>query len=269
MARPELEWPIPVYVTELRERVVMTFNVPLRALSRRVPGPLVCEPAAGRGLVSLCLSNGRTLKSVGGVPTLASEFNLAELLTPARWQRACSAPLRGSLLLNLWSNRPGIARLAETTLGFPAGAGRQRHALERARYECELDLGFNGGSVEACLPRPFREEWREASVFSSPEAAEGALLHPECYFVPDQDGTVVRAVPVHHYARLTTPVAHQATAPLIATLLGTRPEEVVLDHVFFQKRCTHTWSFPPQRIPTTAPSRRFEPAIREPLRLAA
>ena len=36
MSRPPIEWPIPVYITELRERVVTVFRLPARRAHRAV-----------------------------------------------------------------------------------------------------------------------------------------------------------------------------------------------------------------------------------------
>ena len=252
MARPPVEWPIPVYVTELRERVVMSFRVPARFLAGRIPAPMLPELVRGQAVVSLCLGTGRCLKPAGAGPLLASEFRVAELVTPVRWQAACRPALRGLFTLRLLTDSAGVARLVQTALEFPAEVSRHRQGMDATGYGCELSSSHPADSAQLSLPRPVAEsEWPGKSLFTTPEEAEIALLHPEYVFVPERSGRAVRAVPVHHYARSTTAVAPTAAvAPLVAWSLGAKPEEIELDHVLYQKRCTHTWSFPPERIVT-------------------
>lgn len=259
MARPPVEWPIPVYVSELRERVIATYRVPARCLARLIPGPVVPDLVRGQAVVALCLGNGRCLKSVGGNPTLTTEFHLAELVTPVYWQGACRPILRGNYLLHLSTDAHGLSRLVRTSLSFPAGCEALKQGTERPGYRCV------SARHEISVPRLVQEEpWSPESVFPSHEAAEAHLLHPEAYFVPASGGVAVNAVPVHQYARSTTHVQPlEEAAPLVAEVLHARPEEVVLDHVFFQKRCTHTWSFPPERILASRVAPRWAtPAIR-------
>lgn len=266
MARPPVEWPIPMYVTELRDRVIAAFRVPGRSLAPLVPGPLVPSLVRGQAVVALCLGNGRCLKSVGGNPTLASEFHLAELVTPVSWQGACRPVLRGNFLLHLETDAHGLSRLARTALSFPVGCNPLQQGMEKAGYRC------SSGQHRLLLPRTVEEEpWPATSVFANHEAAEAHLLHPEAFFVRAEGGTVVNAIPVHQYARSTTHVHPiEAAAPWVAEILHARPEEVVLDHVFFQKRCTHTWSFPPERILASRNTPRWaQPAHRSGLPLAA
>jgi hypothetical protein len=262
MARPPAEWPIPVYVTELRERVVATYRVPSRALASQVPAPVAPALRTGYALVSLCLSNGRCLKSVGGAPVLASEFHLAELVTPVTWQGACRPSQQGLFLLRLLTDSQSLGRLVRTALGGTVSSGDQEQGLERGRYTSCLEAGTDRRErAEIQLPRPLSEAgWPADSTFSSQEAAEALLLHPECYFVPDDHEDVLHAVPVHQYARATTHVCPWTiSAPIVARSLRAHPEDVVLDHVLFQKRCTHTWFFPPERIPLTRRVRAFQP----------
>ena len=65
MARPPNEWPIPVYLGEMRERVIAVYRVPAGVLAGRVPPPLTPELRGGQAIVSLCLSNGRCFKGAG------------------------------------------------------------------------------------------------------------------------------------------------------------------------------------------------------------
>ncbi|MGV3719334.1 MAG: hypothetical protein ACO1SX_00370, partial [Actinomycetota bacterium] len=103
--------------------------------------------------------------------------------------------------------------------------------------------------------RPGAEpEWPADSVFDSAEHAEGVLLHPEWCFAPDRPGRLVRAVPVHHYARSTVHVTpERAPTEWVARLLGVQPGALRFDHALLQKRCTHTFSFPPETIVRTRP----------------
>lgn len=255
MGRPPVEWPIPAYIAELRERVVVAFRVPGRALAGRVPAPVTPELAAGKALVCLSLANGRCVRPVGGAATLASEFRTAELFTPARWQAACRAPLRGNMLLASRTDSRSLARMLRTAVRLPAGVGTHAQGLEGRDYTCRL-ADPTGAGVLVRLARGMEEQpWPGGSLFTSAEAAEIALVHPEFHFVADPGGRVVQAVPVHEYARKTTHVEVAALeAPLVAAWLGLAPEELELDHALFQKRCTHTWSFPPERISVAAPA---------------
>ena len=136
MARPEVDWPIPVYVTELRDRVVMVFRVAPRALAERLPAPLAAERVAGRALVALALGNGRCLKGVGGTSLLAREFRTAELVTPAVWPGACRPAARGLFLLRLFSDSVGVARLVRAALGFdPELSRRVILMIDRNEYK--------------------------------------------------------------------------------------------------------------------------------------
>lgn len=250
MARPPVEWPIPTYVVEMRERVVATYRVPAARLAPLIPAPVSPSLVRGHGVVALSLWNGRCVKSVGGSPTLASEFRVAEVITPVHWQGACRPVLRGSYLLRFAADTHGLSRLLRTALGFPTECRALRQGLERAGYLAESEAHL------MLLPRTIREEpWAEESLFATHEDAEAALLHPEAVFVPSRDQMAVNAVPIHQYARATThlrPITHGAG--FLAETLNAAPEELVLDHVFFQKRCTHTWAFPPERIATVRPA---------------
>ena len=258
MARPPVEWPIPQYVLELRERVVVTCRVPAR-LAAQVPLPLQPLCSGGKTVVSLCLGNGRVLKSVGGAERLASEFHTVELLTPAVWRPACRPALRGNYLLGGFADAPGVRRLLRTGAGLEAQAGRLAQGCGRSGYAWEgtLPVGQEGEAAAAArLPRPLAEiSWPADSAFSSPEAAEAQLLHPEVVFFLDRDGRAVNGVPVHQYARAAVHAEAEwsGVEELLGGLLGACPEEVEVDHVFFQKRCTHTFFFPPERIPVAAP----------------
>jgi hypothetical protein len=253
MARPPQEWPIPVYVVELRERVIMTYQVPARLVARRVPAPVCLDAVAGVALVSLCLSNGRCVKPAGGSLTLGSEFHAAELLTPARWQGACRPLTRGNFLLRLFSDSNSVVRLARAALGIRVEQAAQEQGTRTDHYFGRAEIA--GGSGRVLFERPLREErWPAGSLYPSAEAAEAHLLHPECYFVPEAGGTFVQAAPVHQYARSTTHAAGSADAArLVAAALQCEPQDLRLDHMFFQKRCTHTWSFPPERISVAHP----------------
>ena len=247
MARPPVEWPIPAYVVELRERVVATFRVPGRALAALIPAPVAPALVGGRAVVSLCFGSGRRLSSVGANPALATEFTLAEVVTPVLWQGACRPTLRGNFLLHCSTGAHGLARLVRTALNAPC------------RWE-SLDV-----EAQLALPRERSEApWPADSVFSSHEAAEAHLLHPEACFVAAPHGGAVNAVPIHQYARATIHlVPHHAAALRIAGVLSVPPEELEFDHMFLQKRCTHTWSFPPERILTARGTPRWaEPVLR-------
>jgi hypothetical protein len=263
MARPPVEWPIPQYVVELRERVIVTCRVPARLLAERVPPPLSALTAAGEGVVSLAIGAVRCIKSVGGVQTLASELHTAELFTPARWRPACRRPLTGNLLLDLWTDSPGLARLVRTALGFRPRPARYEQCSDRGAYRCRLTSAEGDAELHVIQPG-VEAAWPARSAFTSHEAAEAQLVHPECLFVPSGAGDAVYAVPVHQYARSTThAAAARASAPLMAAL-GAASEEVIPDHVFFQKRCTHTVLFPPERIATVP-----QPGSRPPVSSAA
>jgi hypothetical protein len=236
MARPPVEWPIPAYVVEYRERILVSFRVPKRLLGAAVAAPVVPETVHGHGIVSLCLSNGRCLKSVGGIPVLATEFRTAELVTPVRWQAACRPALQGLYTLRFSSDSHGLARLAGTAL--------------------RVDAEVNPACPRAAGPRALPElAWPVDSAFASSEEAEALLLHPEWYFAPDRDGRHVRAVPVHYYARATA-VLQPGTlfASFVAESLGCDVEELCPDHALLQKRCTHTFHFPPETIVCSRPA---------------
>jgi hypothetical protein len=251
MARPELEWPIPVYVTELRERVAVACRVPAGALAGRVPAPLNAETVRGTAVVALCFSNGRCVKPVGGVPSLASEFHLAEVLTPVVWRAACRQPVLGNLVLDLFTDSAGIARLVGKAVELDPHSCTQQQAAVGVRYECRMERSGGAPGAELLLDRAAEDAWPSGSLFGSSEEAEIRLTRPECYFAGSRDGRAVYAVPVHQYARVTRPSAwRELEVPILAELLGLDAADVVVDHVLFQKRCTHTWSFPPERVPT-------------------
>lgn len=242
MARPPVEWPIPAYVLEYRERILVTYRVPMRWLGAAVAAPVVPETVQGSGLVSLCLSNGRCLKSVGGIPVLATEFRIAEVLTPARWQAACRPALKGLYTTRLATDSHGLSRLTRTALGLDA----------------ELSATCPRGTAPRALPEL---AWPEHSAFAGAEEAEALLLHPEWYFAPDRDGLHVRAVPVHYYARATTQIQPgPLCAEFVAGSLHCEPSELTLDHAVLQKRCTHTYHFPPETIVRSRPATAARPA---------
>jgi len=251
MARPPVEWPIPAYVLEYRERTLITFRAPLRRLGAQVAAPVLPETVAGHGLVSLCLSNGRCLKSVGGIPVLATEFRTAEVVTPVRWQAACRAALKGLYSLRFATGAHGLARLARTALA--------------------LDAELTDSCPRSTAPRVQPEvAWPHESVFAGAEEAEAQLLHPEWFFAPDRDGRHVRAVPVHYYARATTQVQPLALcAEFVAEALRCDVKELELDHAVLQRRCTHTYHFPPETIvcsrPVEAPFRTWPRPSRVPV----
>lgn len=234
MARPPVEWPIPVYVAELRERTIVVCRIPSAALSGRVQPPLLPQVSNGYAILALALGRGRCLKSACGSRQLAGEFELTELFTPVIWHPACRPAVRGNWLLAGHCSAPGIRRLCRASLGVDLGMA---HALP-----------VGSGAV---LERPVQEvAWPASSRFASPEAAETLLLHPECYFVADGSEGVARAVPVHQYARTTLHVApRECRVSRLAELLGISEREITIDHVLYQKRCTHTWAFPAERIP--------------------
>lgn len=250
MARPPVEWPIPAYVVELRERLIAAYRAPARLLAPLVPAPVTPDLVRGQAVVALALGKGRCLKTVGGIPTLAGEFHVAEVFTPVYWQGACRPALRGSFLLRIGTDADGLNRLIRTALRFPAGR------LPLPQDSAPEGCAAGSPGYRLVLPRSTIEEpWPEGSLYSSHEAAEAHLLHPEACFVPLPDRVAVHAVPIHQYARSTTHLRPlHASAALLAETLSAREEELVLDHVFLQKRCTHTWSFPPERIAAARPS---------------
>jgi hypothetical protein len=235
MARPPVEWPIPAYILEYRERTLITFRAPLRRLGATVAAPVQPDTIAGRGLVMLCLSNGRCLKSVGGIPVLATEFRTAEVVTPVRWQAACRPALKGLYSLRFATGSHGLARLARTALA--------------------LDAETIGVCPRTTPPRVQPElAWPGHSVFAGAEEAEALLLHPEWFFAPDLDGRHVRAVPVHFYARTTAQILPGTLCTeFVAEALRCDVEELELDHAVVQKRCTHTYHFPPETIVRSRP----------------
>jgi hypothetical protein len=246
MARPPVEWPIPAYILEYRERILVTYRVPMRRLGAAIAAPVVPETVQGHGLVTLCLSNGRCLKSVGGIPVLATEFRIAEVTTPVRWQAACRPALKGLYTVRLATNSHGLSRLARTALG--------------------LDAEMTASCPRATTPRVLPElEWPSHSVFAGAEEAEAQLLHPEWYFAPDRDGRHVRAVPVHYYARATTQFQPAALgAEFVAETLRCDLSELSLDHATLQKRCTHTYHFPPETIVCSRPATPARPTWVQP-----
>jgi hypothetical protein len=254
MARPAVEWPIPTYVVEYRERILVSCRVPGRALSA-VAAPIVPELIQGRGIVTLALANGRCLKTVGGAPVLAAEFHTAELTTPVRRRGACRAAQQGIYLLRFLSDSHGLCRLVETALRHVAEQAVQEQGAERDGYRCRLQCGREP-ELQLRAPRPAGPEaWPAQSLFADQEQAEAILVRPEWYFAADCSGSLVRAIPVHFYARSTDVVpASLYGCDLNASALGIDPAQVELDHVLVQKRCTHTWMFPPERIATTRDS---------------
>ncbi len=271
MARPPVEWPIPVYVTELRERVVASFRLPARHLAGRVPGPLHPEVLSGQVLLSLAVSNGRCVKSMGSGRTLASELHLAELFTPVRWRPACRPAVRGHLLIRAWADHAGVRRLLRTALDFQARRGVTGISAGRHRSECALTAAKSGVLLARFhFPKLAPEvPWPVDSLCDSQEAADVLTVHPHCYFLPARGGRAVHAVPVHQYARSTTHLAAEGwEADGLAELLGLPAGVLELDHVVLQKRCTHTWSFPPERIPAALPAARGAGAPPERQRLA-
>ncbi|MFN3650762.1 MAG: hypothetical protein ACK47B_14400 [Armatimonadota bacterium] len=270
MARPPVEWPIPIYTLELRERTVGIFRVPASRLARQVPPPISLETFAGTGLVAVCVGSARCLKPVGGAAQLASEFHLVEVVTPVRWQGACRPLLRGLFALDLLTDCSGVRRLLECGLQVPARRARAEQELSRQRVSVRVGTS-SGAGFGLAGPDPLREgTWPEGSCLSGLEEAELRLLRPDSYFFPDSHQPLVRAVPVHQYSRLTVARGDfEMAAPLLAELLRCPESEIVPDLALVQKRCTYTIAFPPERIPTApavAPRRALVP---EPLRLAA
>ncbi len=270
MARPANEWPIPVYVAEMRERVVVAFRVPAASLESRVPLPVVPDLRGGQAVVGLCLGNVRCFKPSGAERTLARELVLGELVTPVRWQGACRPAVTGLCLLDLFTDSPGLARLVRTAAGYaPRLVRRAGGAESKDSYGWNLEGPAGTAGLRVRLPRPVGEPAWQVGAFPTFQSAETALVHPEACFIPGSGGDVVRAVPVHQYARLTqAAIGEVEAAGFVAEALGVPEEAVRLDHVLFQKRCTHTWSFPPERIPVAARARPWL-APRERLPLAA
>lgn len=260
MSRPPIEWPIPVYVAELRERVVATFRLPTRYLSGRVPGPLSPEVISGHALLSVALSNGRCVKSSGTGRVFASEFHLAELFTPVRWRGACRPAVRGNFLMGAWADRSGLRRLVRVNQGSVA-AGSVAVTARGGRIDCEL--ADASPLLRFALAKPVEEApWPQSSLLDTQEAADVLTVHPECYFLPEPGGRAVNAVPLHQYARSTTHVQPEdLNASGLEEALGLPAGVLQLDHMLFQKRCTHTWSFPPERIPVTQPAPYAKPGV--------
>ncbi len=253
MPRPPIEWPIPVYVTEHRERLLFCFRAPAPSVARLVPAPMYLETVSGQALLLLALGGARCHKAAGRTRALASEFRAAELLTPARWPAACRRDPLGLHLLQFHTTSAGLRRFVHTALGF-------EQSNPAARLTAE-PLGPNG---DGHLSIPYRtlarsqaeSEWPADSLFDSSERAEALLLHPEYYYIPDQGRREIQAVPLHQYVRKSTVIPGPgADAEPIAELLGVAPSEVSLDHIVLQRRCTLTWSFPPERIPMVRGSR--------------
>lgn len=255
MGRPPVEWPIPAYQIEIRERLVLVYRTAASVLRGLVPGAVTAETVGSEAALLLTLENHRLLRPVGAETVLASEYHVVQLLTPVRWRRACRPDVRGSFLLGLGTDRRGVGRLLERSLHLPADRIACRFTVCRDRAEWEV--ASSEGTVAAAIDRPVREEsWPVRSLYPSQEDAEAALLHPEAVFVPDPGDGSVRAAPVHLYARSTLHVG--ADVPSVGWLAGcpgVRPEELRLDHALLQKRCTHTWAFPPERIPAAASPR--------------
>ncbi len=242
MPRPPVEWPIPVYVAELRDRLLTCFRTPGALLRAHVPSPLVAELVHGEGFVVFAQGAGRCLKPIGGVETLASEFRYVELFTPVRWRGACRAELRGNLLLRLCTDSPGLARLVRTALHFEPGWGSRQDGPRFGAPVTPDEFRF-------VRPRDL-DAWDGRSVLEDAAQAESLLVHAERYFVPSGDGAALCAIPLHQYARRTSAAPASAEhAARVAEELNIPLDQLVADHVLFQKRCTHTWSFPPERIP--------------------
>src|SRR5690349_12790742 len=110
MGRPPIEWPIPAYVVELRERLIVTYRVRAGLLNRLLPAPFSPCVDRGDGLVALCVGAGRCLKTIGGPPTLAHEFHVAELVTPVRWDPPCRDSAAGNYLLCAFSDSGSVRR---------------------------------------------------------------------------------------------------------------------------------------------------------------
>jgi hypothetical protein len=250
MGRPPIEWPIPAYVVELRERLIVTFRVRTGLLARLLPAPLSPCIELGTGLIALGVGAGRCLKTVGGPPTLAHEFQVAELVTPVRWEPPCRDSAVGNYLLSAYTDSGSVRRFLRTA----ASVEPLRAALElkTARGELRCEVSLAGGSSAALRGIPESFEALVAPADSSPAVPEAVLLAPACYFLSDVRECVIRSVPVHQYARTTVPVQLEGAAALthgVATAIGCGDDELIPDRMWYQKRCTHTWSFPPERIP--------------------
>lgn len=250
MARPPVEWPIPVYVAELRERLLVVCRVPAHSLVGRVAPPVQPVVAGGMATVALAIGSGRCLKSACGSRILAREFDVCELFTPVRWKPACQPPVQGNWTLALSTNSPAIRRLLQATLGLDVRLERSDEP-RRTATNAELRASGAGFGGRVQIARPILEApWSPASAFPSLETVEGLLLHPQSSFVPDGSGELVRSVPVHHYARSTVHAfAAECDLSGVAGLLDLPGDAVLVDHVLFQKRCTHTYAFPAERIP--------------------
>jgi hypothetical protein len=188
------------------------------------------------------------------VERLASEFHTAELLTPAVWRPACRPAVRGNCVVNFFSDRQSIRRLAQAGAGLQSGDLWWVPASARGGHAWEGSIGGRDG-FRLRMPKPLEEiAWSDLSAFSSHEAAEAQLLHPEVIFCRDRDGRAVHAVPMHQYARATVHVEAEpeGVVELLGGLLEVPAQQVEVDHVCFQKRCTHTLFFPPERIPVAA-----------------
>ncbi len=271
MSRPPVDWPIPVYVAEFRERGLVVCRVPAHSLHGRVAPPLQPVIAGGMATVVLALGSGRCLKSACGSRILTREFDVSELFTPVHWKPACQPVRLGNWNLAVSTTAPAIRRLLEATLEVDVRvegrSARKGHSSGATAGDVRTGLG-----CRVRIARPAIEEcWPARSAFASQEAAEGLLLHPQSSFVPDTSGELVRAIPVHHYARSTVHVsAEECDLTGVATLLDLPLEQVTVDHVLFQKRCTHTYAFPAERIPLArASSCRPRLLLREELAAAA
>lgn len=281
MSQTEGEWPLPAYEAELRERVILVLSVEASAVARHVPSPLHPDQQRGKVLVAVTLATVRRLRSVGAETLLASEFGLAEVLVPA-WRRpACRGEERGLLLLGLRSSSRGLRRLVASGLSFPAEALQYRSGVDRAHHVCSIgepaEAGGGTAAVHArvVLPRPYHSA--EGDEAPTVEELATQLLRRRVLYVPDHAAGVIRAVPVRHYARATMAVtAELVEAPLVERLLGVPPEALRIVAVLLQRRCTHTWGFPPERIPVVpapgsaapraAPGEVAEPLIVAPVR---
>ena len=118
------------------------------------------------------------LNAAAGSPTpLAREFQVAELLLPARWRPACRAPVRGHYLLRLMTGSSGVARLVETALSVDVRRLHGGSGPARAAFE----ISGSAGPVPSLLarvelPRERTEApWPAGSTLDSQEAAETLL----------------------------------------------------------------------------------------------
>ncbi len=255
MARPAVDWPIPVYTFELRDRVLVTLRVPAAALADRVPVPLTPVRFRRDALVTVAFDLVRQVKSQRPSPIVASDLRMVSITTPVAWSPACSPVVRGHYLLSMGTDRPGMARLMRTCLvqsAFPT-------KLMQTSVGSEYRFGLSPGQgLCGAIPRPLVEEpWGAAdSILPSGEDAQALLLHPQRLFTSEGQGWI-QATPVHHYARSTAHVRLSYwDGEAVARQLGIDPSEAQMDHALFQKRCTHVYSFPPERIPAAA-RRRF------------